>query len=116
METGVLVAIIAAAASIIGGIVSGAFSLLLNHAKHKDERADRKEDARTDWEKHVDECLDADKHAIRELQRRMDESDETKRLILEGVTLLVRHILDSNHTDALKEWSDKVNKVLIEKI
>lgn len=103
---------IAACAAVVGGIVSGVFSLALQKRKHADE----KDDERTEWEKHVDECLDADKHAIRELQRRMDESDETKRLTLEGVTLLVRHILDSNHTESLKEWSEKVNKVLIEKI
>lgn len=112
MDAGIITALIAACAAVVGGIVSGVFSIVLQKSKHKDEKADE----RTDWEKHVDECLDNDKHAIRELQRRMDESDETKRLILEGVTLLVRHILDSNHTDALKEWSEKVNKVLIEKI
>ena len=116
METGVLVAIIAASASIIGGIVSGAFSLLLNHAKHKDERQDRKEDARTDWEKHVDECLDADKRAIRRLEKAADDANEMDKLLLRGLMLITAHLVDRNHTKELQEYAEEVKQKLIERI
>lgn len=116
METGVLVAIIAAAASILGGIVSGAFSLLLNHAKHRDERADKAEDERTDWEKHVDECLDNDKRAIRRLEKAADDANEMDKLLLRGLMLITAHLVDRNHTKELQEYAEQVNQKLIERI
>lgn len=116
METGILVAIIAASASILGGIVSGAFALLLNHAKHRDERADRAEDRRTEWEQHVDECLDNDKRAIRRLERAAEESKGMDKLMLRGLMLLTRHAVDHNGNNDLEAYADEVNNVLIERL
>ena len=112
MEPTIAVAIIAATAAVIGGIVSGAFSIALQHAKHKDET----QDEHTEWEKSVDDRLEAHKRSIRELQRRMDEAEDMNRLELEGIVFLIRSHLDGNHKDDLEAYLNKVNKRLIEKI
>ena len=112
METGVLVAVIAASASILGGIVSGAFSLLLNHAKHKDEKADE----RTEWEKHVDECLDHDKRAINRLEKSAEDNKAMDKLMLRGLMLLTRHAVDHNGNNDLEAYADEVNNVLIQRL
>lgn len=103
---------IAACAAVVGGIVSGVFSLALQKSKHKDERADE----RSDWEKHVDECLDADKRAIRRLEKAADDANEMDKLLLRGLMLITAHLVDRNHTKELQEYAEQVNQKLIERI
>lgn len=116
METSILVALIAAIAAIIGGIVSGAFSLLLQHTKHRDERADKAEDKRSEWERHVDECLDHDNRAIRRLEKAAEENKNMDKLMLRGLMLLTRHAVDHNGNNDLEAYAAEVNNVLIENL
>ena len=116
METGIIVAIIAAIAAIIGGVVSGSFSIALQHAKHKDERADKKEDTRSEWEKRVDDCLDNDKRAISRLEKATDNNKEMDKLMLRGLMLLTRHAVDHNGNNDLEAYADEVNNVLIQRL
>ena len=89
---------------------------MLNHAKHKDERADKKEDKRTEWEQHVDECLDNDKRAIRRLEKSADDAKEMDKLMLRGLMLLTRHAVDHNGNNDLEAYADEVNNLLIQRL
>ena len=103
---------IAACAAVVGGIVSGVFSLVLQKTKHRDEQGDK----RTDWEKHVDECLDADHRAIRRLEAGAEDSGEMDKLLLRGLMLITAHLVDRNHTKELQQYAEEVNKTLIERL
>jgi len=116
METGIIVALIAACASVVGGLVSGTFSILLHKAKHKDERQDKMEDERNTWEQHVDECLDADKRAIRRLEKATEDNKEMDKLMLRGLMLLTRHAVDHNGNNDLEAYANEVNDVLIQRL
>lgn len=112
MDAAIVTALIAACAAVVGGIVSGVFSLVLQKSKHKDEKADE----RTEWEQHVDGCLDSDKRSIRRLEKSAEDASEMDKLLLRGLMLITAHLVDRNHTKELQQYAEEVNKTLIERL
>ena len=104
MESQILVAIIAGGSAVIGGVLSGVFSILLQHLKHKDEQ----EDNRDEWKNYVNECLDKDK-------KRLDSIEETDKLILRALMALLGHSEDGNHTGELSARRQDIEQYLIER-
>ena len=115
MTETIAAALIGLVAAALGGVIAGCFSLLLQHAKHKDEKEDRAEESRSEWEAHVDECLDRDQKAIRDLQRAAEDTESQGKLTLRCLMAILGHLEDGNHTGELKARRSDIEKYLIER-
>ena len=115
MESTIAAALIGLVAAALGGIIAGCFSLLLQHAKHKDDQEDRELEARSEWETHVDECLDRDQKAIRDLQKAAEDNGSQGKLTLRCLMAILGHLEDGNHTGELKARRTDIEKYLIER-
>lgn len=115
MDATVTAALIGVCAAAVGGVIAGAFSLLLQHTKHKDEQEDREQAITTEWRNHVDECLDRDQKAIRELQKHAGDTEEQGKLTLKCLMAILGHLQDGNHTGELKKRRDEIERYLIER-
>ena len=115
MESTILAALIGLVAASLGGVIAGCFSLLLQHAKHKDDKEDRAEETRNEWEAHVDECLDRDQKAIRDLQKAAEVNGNQGKLTLRCLMAILGHLENGNHTGELKARRTDIEKYLIER-
>ena len=60
--------------------------------------------------------LASDKRRIENLEQDQEELKEQNRLMLRGIWILMKHMLDGNHTKQLAEVSDEIDKYLFQNI
>ena len=66
-------------------------------------------------DKERDETLKKHSEALDRDNKRLRELEESNKIIMRSLLALMSHELDGNHTDALKEARDDLQKYLIQK-
>ena len=100
MET----AIIAGAASIIGGLIAFFAPIALHKIQHKDSQHDQHQE----WRTHINRCLDND-------NKRLNSIEAVDKLILRALMAVLGHMEDGNHTGELKDRRTDIEQFLIER-
>lgn len=121
MFFGVIIAILAVAATCWGGVraIKEALSPLSNTIRITRETADKVKTLEKDISDIKDEVkdhagyLDKDKKELERDQKRIDDLEKSNRLVLRGISQLIEHELSGNHTEELRKTHNDIDDYLI---
>lgn len=100
-------------------ILCGAYNTVMTALKTRRDEKKRQDSPLHELEDRVDlaeEHLKSDKRRIEMLEKDTEDRKEETQLMMEMLLALVRHAIDGNNIEGLKELREKVNKHLIDKI
>jgi hypothetical protein len=67
-----------------------------------------------DWKKEVDEKLARDYRSLNEFEIHVDDQKEFRKIMLQSVRGILRHLSSGNSTDEMKAISDRIDQYLID--
>lgn len=111
MDKTIIVAIVT---GVFTGIIAPLIKYGIDKATRKEDRANKKEDNLTDWQKSVDTRINQVIGKMNSMEVELSACKELSKRSLKGNLLTTQHITEGNHMELLKEYVLETENYLIE--
>lgn len=112
MDKTIIVAIVT---GVFTGIIAPLIKYGIDKATRKEDRANKKEDTLSDWQKSVDARINKVIATVDNINGELSDYKEMSKRCLKGTMLTMQHITEGNHTELLREFTRETENYLIDK-